>query len=319
MAESDDVNGITFEYVAGFVDWGRCFPHVDIIWQVIGSIFFMIVFISFLPQTTELVTSRSSFGIESVAIFCQSLGHFLLVVNLLCFHTYDFIGFFQYPTMQAFPRIITFFNLFFQWILFLPTVYQLALYHDREVRPTREDRQIRLEWYKNCAAGLVLTVLDLILVLIFVFLALHYDFEAQPVCSYAEICGTISTVLEIGFFVPQMWTTCKLRDGGSLSVLMLEIQAPADLANSLYMWLGTGDHWTTWLCVLVNSGEEFTLLGTCLLFRCLKARKARLEAAELKRSRSIIASIETEHLQFAPLLSEGNGRRYVTGLVADDL
>jgi hypothetical protein len=46
---------------------------------------------------------------------------------------------------------------------------------------------------------------------------------------------TISTALELGFFIPQMWTTCKLRDGGFLSLLMLEIHRPADLANSLYM------------------------------------------------------------------------------------
>jgi uncharacterized protein with PQ loop repeat len=258
----------------------------------------LVVFFSFMPQTTELVTSRSSFGIESVAIFCQSLGHFLLVVNLLCFHTYDFVGFFRYATMQAFPRIITFFNLFFQWILFLPTVYQLALYHDRELRPARDGAQIRLEWFKNCAAGLVLTTLDLILVAIYVGMAVNFNFETPPLCSYAETCGTISTVLEIGFFLPQMYTTCKLQDGGSLSLLMLEIQAPADLANSLYMWLGTAHHWTTWLCVLVNAGEEFTLLGTCFMFRCLKARRAREEAEELKRSKSLLASMETQPLKF---------------------
>jgi uncharacterized protein with PQ loop repeat len=305
----DDGHGITFEYAVGFIDWISVFPPVKVIWQVIGSIFFLVVFISFLPQTTELVTSRSSFGIESVAIFCQSLGHFLLVINLLCFHTYDFIGFFQYPTLQAFPRIITFFNLFFQWILFLPTVYQLSIYHDIELREARDAKQVRIEWFKNCAAGIALTILDFILITIYVSVSVFYDFESRPACSFAETCGTISTVLEIGFFVPQMWTTCKLRDGGSLSVLMLEIQAPADLANSLYMWLATGDHWTTWLCVLVNSCEEFTLLGTCLLFRCLKARKAAAEKVEMQRSKSVLASMEVDHLEFAPLL-EGNVSAY---------
>jgi uncharacterized protein with PQ loop repeat len=312
MSEGGDDLGVTFERAVGFIDWAHCFPGVPVMWQVIGTLFFTVVFISFLPQTTELVTSRSSFGIESIAIFCQSLGHFLLVVNLLSFHAYDFVGFFQYPTMRAFPRIITFFNLFFQWILFLPTVLQLSIYHDREIREARGQEQIRSEWYKTCAIGICLTLVDLTLVSIFVGLATFYNFETQPICSYAEICGTISTVLEIGFFLPQMYTTCKLKDGGSLSLLMLEIQAPADLANSLYMWLGTGDHWTTWLCVLVNAAEEFTLLGTCLLFKCLKARQAMAAAAELKRSKSILASIEAEHLDFGMTTDDsatGNLRR----------
>jgi uncharacterized protein with PQ loop repeat len=298
MAEED--RGVSFEYAVGFIDWGCMFPSVPVLWQIIGSIFFLVVFISFLPQTRELVDARSSYGIESVAIFCQSLGHFLLVINLFCFHTYDFVGFFQYPTIQAFPRILTFFNLFFQWILFLPIVYHLFIYHDREIRPgvNRDHQAIRLEWKKTVGGAVALTLLDLVLAIIYLAVSTHYNFETSPAMSYAEVCGSISTALELGFFLPQMWTTCKLRDGGSLSLLMLEIQAPADLANSLYMWLGTGDHWTTWLTVLVNSGEEFTLLGTCLVFRCLAARKRSDEEAEARGERKLHASLDSNSWQF---------------------
>jgi uncharacterized protein with PQ loop repeat len=297
----DEGTGVDFEYAVGFIDWGRCFSSVGVMWQVIGSIFFVVVFVSFLPQTTELVTARSSYGIESIAIFCQSLGHFLLVVNLFCFHAYDFVAFFQYPTIQAFPRIITFFNLFFQWILFLPTVYQLFIYHDREKRPSvavRDERAIRIEWYKTVAGGLALTALDAALIAGCVGLSTSFSFEAGPVQSYAEVCGAIATALEIGFFVPQMWTTCRLRDGGSLSLLMLEIQAPADLANALYMWLGTHDHWTTWLTVLVNAGEEFTVLGTCLVFRFLAARRQREALAAARGERLVMASLTANSTQF---------------------
>jgi uncharacterized protein with PQ loop repeat len=303
---AEGLNEVTWQYAVGFIDWGLCFPHVGIVWQVVGSIFCLVVFISFIPQTTELVTSRTSFGIESIAIFCQSLGHFLMLVNLCCFHAYDFVGIFQYPTMQAFPRIITFCNLFFQWVMFLPTVYQLFIYHDREVRDSRGAAAIRLEWFKTVLGGVALTILDLGLVAGFVGLSVGFSFETAPVRSYAETCGIVSTTLEIGFFLPQMWTTCKLQDSGSLSLLMLEIQAPADLANSLYMWLGSKDHWTTWITVLVNSGEEFTLLGTGLLFNCLKARRAKNEAAALKQAKSMLASIEADHVSF-PLLSTQDG------------
>jgi uncharacterized protein with PQ loop repeat len=303
---ADEDRGVSFEYAVGFIDWGCMFPSVYVLWQVIGTIFFLVVFVSFLPQTRELVDARSSYGIESIAIFCQSLGHFLLVINLFCFHTYDFVGFFQYPTMQAFPRILTFFNLFFQWILFLPIVYHLFIYHDREIRPgvDRDQKAIKLEWWKTVGGAIFLTVLDLILATIYMVLSTHYNFETAPAMSYAEVCGTISTALELGFFLPQMWTTCKLRDGGSLSLLMLEIQAPADLANSLYMWLGTKDHWTTWLTVLVNSGEEFTLLGTCLVFRCLAANQRNREEAALRGERKLHASLESDSWQFAPTTGE---------------
>jgi hypothetical protein len=168
----------------------------------------------------------------------------------------------------------------------------------------RDQRSIAIEWWKTVGGAIFLTVLDLLLATIYIVLSTQYNFETSPAMSYAEVCGTISTVLEIGFFVPQMWTTCKLRDGGSLSLLMLEIQAPADLANSLYMWLGTGDHWTTWLTVLVNSGEEFTLLGTCLVFRCLAASQRSREEAALRGERKLQASLESDSWQFGPTAGE---------------
>jgi hypothetical protein len=163
----------------------------------------------------------------------------------------------------------------------------------------RDHQAIRLEWKKTVAGAIALTILDLFLAAIYIILSTVYNFETSPAMSYAEVCGSISTALELGFFLPQMWTTCKLKDGGSLSLLMLEIQAPADLANSLYMWLGTGDHWTTWLTVLVNSGEEFTILGTCLVFRCLAARKRSNEEAEARGERKLHASLESDSWQFA--------------------
>jgi hypothetical protein len=41
------------------------------------------------------------------------------------------------------------------------------------------------------------------------------------------------------------------------------------------MWLGTGDHWTTWLAVLAHSGEQVTLGG----FRYLTANHHNKEEA----------------------------------------
>ena len=271
----DNGHGVTFELSAGFVDSLHCCPTVEPVWQIIGSIFFLVTFISFVPQTVELVQARSSFGIEPLAIFCQSLGHWLLVVNISCFRALDFVGFFQYPTVRAFPRMLIFMSLFFQWMMFVPTIYQAYIYHDREERPARDRRAIWLEWFKTSGGAILLTTVDLILLAIFVGMSVKFGFESQPVLKYAQTCGTIATLLEFGFFVPQLYTTCKLRDGGSLSLIMLEIQAPADVCNALYMWLGTGDDWTSWLTVMVNGLEEFILLGTCLLFKCIRAREAR--------------------------------------------
>ena len=290
------VHELTYQFCSGFIDQAYRFQYVEPVWQVMGSLFFLVTFFSFVPQTAELVTARSSFGIESISIFCESLAHFLLVVNVVSLNAWDFVGYFQYPHYSAFPRMLTFMNLFFQWAMFVPTIYQAFIFHDREHRPGRDRREVTVEWLKTVGVALVLTVTDLILLSIFVGLSLEYGFEAAPVSKYAQACGIIATILEVGFFVPQLVTTCRLRDGGALSLVMLEIQGPADVCNALYMWLGTKDDWTTWLTVMVGGIENFTLLGTCLLFKCMKARAARREAAEKKKNMVMMASLEPERL-----------------------
>jgi hypothetical protein len=64
------------------------------------------------------------------------------------------------------------------------------------------------------------------------------------------------------------------------------------------MWLGTHDHWTTWLTVLVNAGEEFTLLGTCLVFKCLAARRQREAMIEERGKRVMMAALAPNSAQF---------------------
>ena len=292
MGGGGAVHELTYQFCAGFIDQVYRFQYVEPIWQIMGSMFFLVTFFSFIPQTAELVAARSSFGIESISIFCESLAHFLLVVNVISLNAWDFVGYFQYPHYSAFPRMLTFMNLFFQWAMFIPTIYQAFIFHDRHPRPGRDRRETRVEWLKTVGVAIVLTIVDISLLGIFALLSMKFGFESAPVYKYAQACGIVATVLEVGFFLPQLYTTCKLRDGGALSLIMLEIQGPADVCNALYMWLGTKDDWTTWLTVLVGGIENFTLLGTCLLFKCMKARAAAREAAEKKRNMVMLASIE---------------------------
>lgn len=290
--------GISFQYNAGFVDYAWRFPSVQIFWVIIGAVFFVVSFISFLPQPIEIFHTKSSYGLEPLSSFCANLGEFLVIYNLLCFKSFDFVGFLQYHSMACLPRILAFLNLFFSWVMNIPEVLQIFIFHDREYRESRNEQMIRKDWIKSVFLACALGTIDIALFSILIIISLLQGFERTAITSIGEICGTVATVLEFSFFVPQMYTTCKLQDGGSLSLLMLEIQGPADIANALYMWLGTGDHWTTWLTLLVGGIENLVLLATCLVFKCLKQRK--LKALEQNRiqSMSLNASLEPEPLFF---------------------
>lgn len=298
MTDEDYGYGISYQYLTGFVDYSWRFSQVEPIWLVIGSIFFTVSFISYIPQPVEIIKARSSYGIEPLSSFCSNWGEFLVFVNLICFRSLDFVGLLQYHYFTCFPRILTFFNLFFAWIMNQTETFQLFIFHDREYRESRNQKLIRKDWIKSVCYAILLIVIDLGLLVIFVTVNTSKGFEHSLSTAIGEICGTIATCLEFAFFIPQMYTTCKLQDAGSLSLLMLEIEGPSDLANALYMWFGTGDHWTTWITLLLSSFEVFTLLGTCMIFRCIKARRLKeMEKLNLQ-SRSLNASLEPEILLF---------------------
>jgi hypothetical protein len=183
--------------------------------QLLGQSLFFSVCISSLPQTTELVAVRLSYRSESMAISCNRLGHFLFVVNPWQFHDYDFIVFFHYATIQAVAQIIAVFKCFLQWTHFLPTGSQLFIDDHRAKPPSvavRDDRVIPIEGSKTVGGGDALAALDAALIAGCVGLSTGFRFEASAVEFCAQVCGSIATALEIGFFVPQIWTICGLRD-----------------------------------------------------------------------------------------------------------
>lgn len=298
MADEDFGYGISYQYLTGFVDYSWRFTHVDTIWLVIGSIFFTVSFISYLPQPAEIVKAKSAYGIAPLSSFCCLWGYFLVFVNLLCFKSLDFVGFLQYHSPACFPRILSLFNLFFAWIMNQTETFQLFIFHDREYRESRNQKMIREDWRKSIFYAIFLFVIDIGLVLIWIAVSLSKGFEHSLSTTIGEICGTIATSLEFAYFVPQMYITCKLQDGGSLSLLMMEIEGPADIANALYMCFGTRDHWTTWITMLLAGFEVITLLVTCLIFKCLKAKKLKENEKNAMFNRSLTASLEPEILYY---------------------
>ena len=67
-------------------------------------------------------------------------------------------------------------------------------------------------------------------------------------------------------FIPQVIKTFKMKDHGSLSVLMLKIQAPTNLGNAFFMWFGEHEDWTTFTASMADGAWEFVLLGLCIYY-----------------------------------------------------
>lgn len=93
--------------------------------------------------------------------------------------------------------------------------------------------------------------------------------------SWANFLGILGTCLAAIQFLPQIWTTWKLQEVGSLSIPMMCIQTPGS-----FVWVGSlaarfgWEGWSTWGIYLVTGLLQGCLLAMGIAFE-LRARRKR--------------------------------------------
>ncbi|EAY18262.1 hypothetical protein TVAG_253740 [Trichomonas vaginalis G3] len=255
----------------GFMDYKEIFyvpPSEDKpIYTVIGTIFFVIAACSFIPETMEMIQQRTSYGLSFFFVWGNSWGQFLLVVNFLCLNYTEFLGFLGYSFKITYPFLLVFFELFCQWILFLPCPYLTFIYADREHTAEKTEKQ-QLLGKIHCIGLVILNILaSVVLLVIWIAGGMHFGFTSKFMTAFGDVCGYISLVLEIFQYLPQYIETIKIRDNGSLSLVMLSIQGPANLVNGLYMAVIRHESPSTYLTIIFDGAAEMGLLLLCLFFK----------------------------------------------------
>ena len=282
----------TYLNLHGFVDWHALFPHQMPLWTIVGTVFLLVTLISYLPQTIQIIKDRSSFGLSGPAVLSQSLGLWFLAYNVICLKSSDFAGLFQYKNVSTYARFLTFINLFLQWVFYLPVPLLTFIFHDRNERKSRGQDIIRKEWNTSRGFAILAFTVFTTLFLVWMIGGTVAGFQSTLIHFCGKATGVIAFIMELVQFIPQLITTCKLHDNGSLSLLMLEIQAPTNLANGLFMWLGQGDDFTTFASAMLDATQEFTLLGSCIFFKWQKRHSAGQKTDFSAVSMSILETIE---------------------------
>ncbi|KAI5787153.1 hypothetical protein EDC01DRAFT_660754 [Geopyxis carbonaria] len=97
---------------------------------------------------------------------------------------------------------------------------------------------------------------------------------------WANFLGVQSTVLASIQYIPQLWTTWRLKHVGSLSIPMMCIQTPGSFVWVVSLATREGTAWSTWVTYLITG-----ILQGCLLIMCItwemKERADRKKVAEV--------------------------------------
>jgi len=267
----DSFNGYLTSFM-GYIDYSACFHSVKAMWIIIGSVIFVGTVVSVIPQIQLIVANRSSFGLNTISICITSIGQFLLVINYICLHSSDFVGIAQIPFSIAVQRLITFFNVFVLWFGYFFVVGANFVFIDFKKRAKRDLESVNADKKMNRIMTILLISIFVLMGIMVPVIGIFYGFFSDLQRSIGESYGTISAILVIAQYLPQMLTTIRLKDNGSLSMVMLMIQAPGGYASSMFMWIGNGDHWTTWLSIFLGAVQQTILLCICLYYKYQKRK-----------------------------------------------
>lgn len=258
---------------SGFVDYTSNYNTAAIIWILIGVGIALGTLISVTPQLIIIIKNRSCFGLNPYFVFINSFAQLLNpTFNIIALRSPDFVGLIQVGLAKALPRMLTFINGFALWFLYLPVVCFCVIFFDKEPRQLRDEEKIRKEKKINFLFVAANFILSFILITAFIGLVFNYGFGSEKVMALGRACGIMSFVCVLFTWIPQIVTTLKLKDKGSLSLFLLALQAPGGTINSLFMMIGQSDDWSTWLATLIASIQMFVLLGIGIFFEIKKKK-----------------------------------------------
>ena len=206
--------------------------------------------------------------------------------NVVCLKYQDFVGLLLYNNQYTFARLMTFILVFGQFCLYLSVVFQLWTFFDRKPRMKRDEDAIKKDQFMIRLLPIVAITLFTSCLLVWAVIGLLLGFDSNPIKVIGKVSGYVAFVIEIIQFIPQTVTTIKLRDHGALSLLMLEIQAPVNLANAFYMWLGAHEDFTTFAASLADGIWEFIILALCIYFKSHPLHKKEISSESMSEIHS---------------------------------
>lgn len=133
---------------------------------------------------------------------------------------------------------------------------------------------------------------------------------SDALIKWANFLGVQSAVLASIQYIPQLWTTWKLKHVGSLSIPMMCIQTPGSFVWVASLASREGTRWSSWMTYLVTGVLQGVLLGMCIVW------EARERRAQKKIVDGVIGGVRNEEREVTAaaaadertaLLPNGNG------------
>lgn len=256
--------------MSGFVDFSKCFGDFDVVWTITGFFIMVGTLISYQPQNISILYARSSFGINSFMTFITNIGQGLVFFNIIALHARDFIGLFQRNpvdpkhSIKVVATFLTVINMSLDWYTYKFVFILNFIFIDICPRQRRDINKIKREQFISRLLFGLSMLIEHIMMAIYCFFICFYGLHGKEIRIFARVASILSSCAFSVQYIPQMATTCFLKDRGSYSLITLTIILVGTSVNFCFLTFGQGENWSTILPVGVTIIEQLCQFIICI-------------------------------------------------------
>ncbi|KAK0636711.1 hypothetical protein B0T17DRAFT_485853 [Bombardia bombarda] len=268
--------------------------------NLIVSIFIVVgMLVSYLPQHVRIIQRRTAEGISPYFVLLGTTSATSAFANILLLpqSRQDVACCKDLDTFHCVAGLLGIAQLGVQWIcftfifvLFLVFFrYNLATDHDNgEPTETQNNEEVENQprWQDAILVASLTLVHGLAVIVITGILA---TVSPGGLTTWANVLGLMAAILAGVQYVPQIWTTYRLKHVGSLSIPMMCMQTPGGylFAGSLFARLGWAG-WSSWGIFVLTATMQGALLYMAIYYE--------IQARNRQDSRSPIQTQAPSHL-----------------------
>ncbi|CAG8643634.1 1594_t:CDS:2, partial [Paraglomus occultum] len=234
--------------------------------------------VSYLPQHYRIIKIKSSEGLNPIFLLLGTLSATSSLFNVIILEFKPIQCCSLLSAVECAKTTISVIQLGIQWTMFV-LVYPLCrriyidvsrLWYLPLIHYGRPPIARSREWKVSIAVLYAVIVHFLLVLSVTVYLlVLVGDSSQRETYLWAGFLGVISMMMASVQYLPQIWTTWKMKAVGALSIPMMLMQTPGAFLFAYSLASKEDNNWTTWIVFFVTGCLQGILLvmAICWHFR----------------------------------------------------
>lgn len=231
------------------------------------------IIISYIPQYRRIIIKRTSEGLSTNFLFLGSCSSIFTLTNIILVSSKArhccAIG--ALDTFNCINSQLNLFQIGIQCTCAILILVLVLVITKHSIKQDKAEYKCIENVGKLVAAHGIISLLQI---------TIGFSTNSTVLYTIANINGLLSALLTVIKYVPQIYTTYRLKHPGTLSIGMMCIQTPGGFIFTATLYFAKGSHWSSWVSYLVAALLQGTLLLLCFYYVYFRGTLDSGESAE---------------------------------------